>query len=111
LVKGENFITPKSIPVKEIIANTEASIMFLPDCKAVKICSEVSRMLRRGNPKKKQHEKQAVKQLNTNKSILILPADEENGSHHGNWRLQRDITQPNGTCHTQKVTERSNIQV
>ena len=84
LAKGGNFaITPKSVPTEEIIANTEAAITSLPDSKAEEIRSEVSRILRRSKPPKsniKQREKQALKQLNNNKNIVILPADKGNAT-------------------------------
>ena len=84
LSKGRNFaITPNKIPVEDIISSVEASIRSLPESESEEIRTEVSRILRKAKPPRpniKLSEKRAIKELNTNNNILILPADKGNAT-------------------------------
>ncbi|XP_049792346.1 uncharacterized protein LOC126199468 [Schistocerca nitens] len=74
LQKGGNFaIIPRTIPMEDIIANTEAAIRTLPCERAEEIRTETARILRRAKPPAcnlKKEEVQAIKNLNADKSIL-----------------------------------------
>ena len=82
--KGGNFaIIPNTIPIEDIIFNIESAIRSLPECEAEEIRCESSRILRKAKTPKcniKHSEKLAIKELNDNKNILILPADKGNAT-------------------------------
>lgn len=84
LSKGENFaITPKSVPVEDIIANVEASLRKVPQEIAEKIRQESSRVLQKAKPPKSNitgKEQKALKNLRANKDIVILKADKGNAT-------------------------------
>ena len=84
LSKGFNFaITPSVIPIEDIISQTEAAIRELPPDAAEEIRSECSRILQRAKPPQSNiasKERQAIKKLNRDKDILILPADKGNAT-------------------------------
>ena len=84
LAKGNNFsITPKTVPTEDIIANIEASIQKLPAEVSEVIRSEASRILRKAKPPQSnitKKERMAIKDLNSNKDIIILPADKGNAT-------------------------------
>ena len=79
LSKGMNFsITPKEVPVKEIISAVENSVKNLDKAEGDNIRAKVSLTLQNaraptGNLSKE--ERQALKSLKDDESIIILPAD------------------------------------
>ena len=79
LAKGGNYaVTPKEIPKEQIIANIETAIRSLPEEQAVTIRTETSCILRKAKPPKRNltnKKFKALKDLNTDENILILPAD------------------------------------
>ncbi|CAH1110035.1 unnamed protein product [Psylliodes chrysocephalus] len=82
LAKGENFsVTPHTIPTEETISNIEAGIEKpLRDVKE-EVCSESARILRKAKPPNSNisgGEKAAIRSLNEDKNIIILPADKGN---------------------------------
>ena len=83
LRKGMNFsVTPKQIPSKEILASIESAIDHLPRDSQDEIRSEVYCALKNAKPPAKENltldEKQALKDLQNDDSILILKADKGN---------------------------------
>ena len=82
LAKGLNFaITPKSIPVEDIISNVESAIRDLPAAESEEIRQETSRILRKSKPPTNNisaAERKTIRELNVNKNIIILPADKGN---------------------------------
>ncbi|XP_030762746.1 uncharacterized protein LOC115887456 [Sitophilus oryzae] len=84
LAKGGNFaITPKVVPVEDIIAGTEAAIRNLPNSIADEIRFETVNILRTAKAPKSnlsREEHQALKSLNADKDILVLPADKGNAT-------------------------------
>ena len=84
LAKGGNFaVTPSFVPVEDIIANVESGIRGLPEHESEEIRGEVARILRKAKkpvsnlPAK---ERNALKSLNSDKDIIILPADKGNAT-------------------------------
>ena len=79
LAKGGNFaVTPNKIHVEDIIANVESALYHLPEEKAEEIRGEVTRILRKAKPPKSnitRKERNAIKSLNSDPDIIILPAD------------------------------------
>ena len=84
LAKGGNFaITPKEIPKEEIIANLESALRFLPEEKAQELRTETARILKKAKPPKsnlKPREFKAIRELNKDENILVLPADKGNAT-------------------------------
>ncbi|XP_060527544.1 uncharacterized protein LOC132702783 [Cylas formicarius] len=84
LTKGGNFaITPRHIPIEEIISSTEAAIKNLPDQNAEEIRIETANILRKAKPPKTnltRSEGLALRSLNTDEGIIILPADKGNAT-------------------------------
>ncbi|CAH1267006.1 Hypp3654 [Branchiostoma lanceolatum] len=79
LGKGLNFaITPRSIPVKEIVTATEVAAIKLDQEEASLLRNEVVGILQNAKPPKpnlSNEERQAIKSLKENKDIVIIPAD------------------------------------
>jgi hypothetical protein len=81
LSRGLNFaVTPKSLPVPEIITATESAIRLsqLNDSKASELRHSVSNILLQTKQLKdniSKQEQQAIKSLNNNRDIVIIPAD------------------------------------
>jgi len=84
LSKGGNFaIVPAKLPVGEIIANVESGIRSLPIQTAEHIREKTSRILQRAKPPKSNltfGERTALKTLNQDREILVLPADKGNAT-------------------------------
>ncbi|XP_054718556.1 uncharacterized protein LOC129227956 [Uloborus diversus] len=84
LAKGGNFaISMNSIPTEDIIANIESSLRQLPQAEAEEIRREASRILHKAKPPRSNvsnAERKAIKSLNEDKSIVILPADKGNAT-------------------------------
>ncbi|KAK9874835.1 hypothetical protein WA026_005651 [Henosepilachna vigintioctopunctata] len=84
LAKGGNFaVTPRNVPVEEIIANIEAGIRNLPQDSAEEIRRDCSKILQHARPPKSNipyTERRALKDLRNNKDIIILPADKGNAT-------------------------------
>ncbi|KAL9958564.1 hypothetical protein ACROYT_G035593 [Oculina patagonica] len=83
LRKGLNFaMTPSSIPRKDIVASVEQSISGLPAAAQDEIRVEVSHILKNAKPPKTSNitreEREALRGLQQNENILILPADKGN---------------------------------
>ena len=79
LAKGLNFsITSKALPNKDIIANIEDAVMDLEKEEADTIQSKVSLTLQNSKPPKhnlSKDERKALKELQSNPSIVILSPD------------------------------------
>ena len=86
LSKGGNFaVTPRKMPTEDIIAQVESGIRNLPVVAAEEIRVEVGRILKKSKPPCSNltyMEKQAIKSLNADKNITILPADKGNNGHN-----------------------------
>ncbi|GLV46463.1 hypothetical protein CBL_20796 [Carabus blaptoides fortunei] len=84
LTKGFNFaVAPLRIPVEEIVCSVESAIQKLEKDTAETIRQEVSRVLRRAKPPKKNISKEeytALKKLRDNQNIIVLPADKGNAT-------------------------------
>jgi hypothetical protein len=84
LSKGGNFaISPKMIPVEDIISSIEAAIQTLPETTAEEIRTESSRILKRVRKIDNNlttQERQAIRDLNDDEYIIILPADKGNAT-------------------------------
>jgi len=84
LSKGGDFaIVPAKLPVEEIIENVKSGIRSLPIHTAEHIRAETSRILQRAKPPKDNltfGERTALKTLNQDREILILPADKGNAN-------------------------------
>ena len=73
---------PSKIPVEDIIANVESALYHLLEEKAEEIRSEVTKILRKAKNSKSnitRKERNAIKSLNSDPDIIILPADKGNG--------------------------------
>ena len=80
---GNLAIMPDTIPTENIIANIERAIRSFPECKAEEIRCESNRIVRKAKTLEcniKHCEKLAIKVLNNNKNILMLPADTGNAT-------------------------------
>ena len=79
LAKGLNFsITSKTLPNKDIIATVEDAVKDLEKEEADTICAKVSLTLQNSKPPKdnlSKDERKALKELQSDTSIVILPAD------------------------------------
>ena len=79
LVKGLNFsITSKTLPNKDIIANIEDAVKDLEKEEAGTIQAKVSLTLQNSKPPKdnlSKDERKALKELQSNSSIVILSPD------------------------------------
>ena len=80
LSRGLKFsVTPSHIPTKEIITSTEEACDSIKDYKvAYSLRGEVVRLVKAANPPKpniSKAEKLALKELKSDESILVLPAD------------------------------------
>ena len=84
LALGLNYaITPKQIPMLDIIAATEATASHLDEEKAQKLGLEVSSVLNSARPLKKNLSgklQKAIRDLRRDKNITILPADKSNAT-------------------------------
>ena len=84
LCKGGNFaVTPHVVPTEDINAHVEEAIRTLPIDDAEEIKSETYRILKKSKPPPSNLtacEKLAIRGLNTDKTIVILPADKENAT-------------------------------
>ncbi|XP_062837651.1 uncharacterized protein LOC134299269 [Anolis carolinensis] len=84
LEKGGNFaVTTTRIPVENIIANVESAIYQLPEEEAEEVRMETARILRNAKlPPSNitRKERQAIKDLNSDPEIIILPADKGNAT-------------------------------
>ena len=85
LRKGMNFaVTPKNVPVKEIITAVVQGISKLPRDVKGKVRSDVCSILKHAKPPKVTNicpdERQAVRNLKENDEILVLPADKGNAT-------------------------------
>ncbi|XP_042317891.1 uncharacterized protein LOC121927917 [Sceloporus undulatus] len=113
LAKGGNFaVTTTRIPVEDIIAQVESALHHLPEEKAEEIRGETARILRKAklppsNITKK--ERKAIKDLNSDPEIIILPVDkgnatviidteqykQKNQGTPGSYNIQKAETRPN----------------
>ena len=79
LPKGRNFsITSKTLPYKDIIGTVEDAVKDLEKEEADTICAKVSLTLQNSKPPKdnlSKDERKALKELQSDTSIVILPAD------------------------------------
>ena len=79
VAKGHYFsITSKTLPNKDIIATVEDAVKDLVKEEADKICAKVSLTLQNSKPPKddlSKHERKALKELQSDTSIVILPVD------------------------------------
>lgn len=84
LKKGFNYaITPREVPIKEIITNVEVAIQHLKEEEAETVRQEVCHVLRHSRPPKQnitRAERTALKKLRENKEVVILPADKGNAT-------------------------------
>lgn len=84
LSKGPNFaIAPPKIPKDEIISQIEDAILGLPTEAANNIRRQTSNILRNAKPPKPnltRPERLALRELNSNPEIIILPADKGNAT-------------------------------
>nr|XP_060622650.1 uncharacterized protein LOC132769734 [Anolis sagrei ordinatus] len=84
LAKGGNFaVTATRIPVENIIANVESAIYRLPEEEAEEVRAEAARILKKAKlPSSNitRKERQAIRDLNSDPDILILPADKGNAT-------------------------------
>ncbi|XP_072398131.1 uncharacterized protein [Diabrotica undecimpunctata] len=84
LSKGFNFaVAPARIPVENIISEVESSITNIPPETAEIIRQDVSQILRTAKPPKRnltREEKEALRDLQKNKEIIVLPADKGNAT-------------------------------
>ncbi|KAK5649506.1 hypothetical protein RI129_000535 [Pyrocoelia pectoralis] len=82
LAKGKNFaVTPKILPVEDIISNIEAGIRFLPVDTIEEIRYESVRILRNAKPIKSNltfSQRHALKELKDDKDVIVLSADKGN---------------------------------
>ena len=80
MIHVHNFcVTPKTVPVDEIIASTESACTQMPDkSEADSLRAEVVKILKNSKPPKSNisnQERNALNQLSKDKNIVILPAD------------------------------------
>ena len=80
LMKGLNYaVTPKQIPVIDIVSATETACRSLNSADANELRSSVVQMLKKDNIVKEQNvtkeERSAIRDLSNDDSIMILPAD------------------------------------
>ena len=79
LLKGMNYcVTPKSLPIKEIVANVEQAIKPLPKEQADTIRAKVSLTLQNAKIPKDNLSKQeriSLTKLKKDETVMILPAD------------------------------------
>ena len=79
LAKGLNFsITSKTLPNKDIIATIEDAVKDLERAEADGMCAKVNLTLQNSKPPKdnlSKDERKALKELQSDTSIAILPAD------------------------------------
>ena len=79
LAKGLNFsITSKALPSKDILATVEDAVKDLENEEADTVCAKVSLALQNSKPSKDNLSKdkhKALKKLQSDTSIVILPAD------------------------------------
>ena len=84
LSKEGNFaVTPRKIPTEDIIAQVEAGFTNLTAVASEEIRGEVGRILKKFKPPYSNltyKEKQAIKSLNGDKNITILPVDKGNAT-------------------------------
>ena len=79
IIKGLNFaVSPSKIPVNDFIVATESACGNLPNSEATVLRAEVIDVLRTTKlykPNIIAEERQALKKLQQEKSIIVLPAD------------------------------------
>ena len=80
VLRNGNFaVTPKSVPMKEMLASVESAISHLPQKNKDDIRSKVCSTLKQANPPRKQNitreEKQAMNNLKADGNIIIIKAD------------------------------------
>ncbi|KAK5642004.1 hypothetical protein RI129_008171 [Pyrocoelia pectoralis] len=84
LAKGKNFaVTPKILPVEDIISNIEAGIRFLPVDTIEEIRYQSVRILRNAKPIKSNltfSQRHALKELKGDKDVIVLSADKGNAT-------------------------------
>uniref|UniRef100_A0A6P7H3L0 Uncharacterized protein LOC114346573 n=1 Tax=Diabrotica virgifera virgifera TaxID=50390 RepID=A0A6P7H3L0_DIAVI len=84
LAKGFNYsVTPSHIPIETIICQTEEAISHLPSEDAEIVRQDVARILRNSKPLTpniSQSERKALKELQANPDLVILPADKGNAT-------------------------------
>ncbi|XP_068674499.1 uncharacterized protein [Montipora foliosa] len=85
LRKGMNFaITPRSVPVKEVLTAVEQGISNLPRDAKDEVRGDICNIIKNAKAPKtynlNQGERQAMKKLKGNDSILVLPADKGNAT-------------------------------
>ncbi|XP_046395822.1 uncharacterized protein LOC124163079 [Ischnura elegans] len=85
LQKGFNYaLTPKKIPVEEIISGVESAIGHLPPSAAEIVRQDACRILRMKSKTQKHNttmaEREALRKLKENESIVILSADKGNAT-------------------------------
>ena len=71
-------VSPDKIPVEEYILATEKATWLLPDEEAEQLRSQITGLLKKAKPPAQnisKEERQALKELKREKSIMILPAD------------------------------------
>ena len=95
VLRNGNFaVTPKSVPMKEMLASVESAISHLPQKNKDDIRSKVCSTLKQANPPRKQNitreEKQAMNNLKADGNIIIIKADK------GNCTVVMDKTRYNG---------------
>jgi hypothetical protein len=84
LAKGGNFaVTPKTIPVEEIISGVESAVRNLPANKADKIRCEASRIVEKARLpvcNLSRDERMALAELKSNQEVVVLRADKGNAT-------------------------------
>ncbi|XP_050516295.1 uncharacterized protein LOC126891156 [Diabrotica virgifera virgifera] len=84
LAKGFNYsVTPSHTPIETIICQTEEAISHLPSEDAEIVRQDVARVLRNSKPPTpniSQSERKALKELQANPDLVILPADKGNAT-------------------------------
>ena len=84
LSKGLNFAhTPKSIPIRQIISEIEMAIYKCSDNEKSEIRHDVTKLLKNAKPPKSnltKEEKKALRELSSDKDIVILKADKGNST-------------------------------
>jgi hypothetical protein len=84
LSKGLNFaVTPRSVPIKDILCGVEKAIRTLPEETAEEIRQETVRILKGSNKPKDNltgAERKALRALKSNETLTVLPSDKGNAA-------------------------------